>query len=173
MKRPGNDEFLPYYATYIGKVGDGDVISLLESQLSQTVSLLRAIPDSRGTYRYADGKWSINEVLGHLIDAERLFSARALRFARADKTPVPGFEQDDYVRAAEFDKYPLSELVSEFESVRRSTVLLYRHMSEEATARRGTANNAEVSVRALAYITAGHELHHRRVIEEKYKQALS
>src|SRR6478672_6865566 len=129
MKRPAQDEFLPYYATYINLVGDGDIIGTLESQIKQTASTLRGIPDSRGTYRYAEGKWSVNEVLGHLIDGERLFSARALRFARADKTPVPGFEQDDYVAAAEFDKYPLSELVSEFESVRRSTVFLYRHMS--------------------------------------------
>ncbi len=171
MKRPEQDEYLPYYENYIKLVGDGDIIGILESQIKQTVSMLRGIPDSRGTYRYAEGKWSINEVLGHLIDAERLFSARALRFARADKTPLPGFEQDDYVREADFDKYPLSELVSELESVRRGTCFLYRHMSDDATARRGTANNAEVSVRALAYITAGHEIHHRGVIEEKYKQA--
>lgn len=169
MKRPGQDEYLPYYSTYLSLVGDGDIIGILESQIKQTALLLRAIPDSRGTYRYADGKWSINEVLGHLIDTERIFSNRALRFARGDSTPIPGFEQDDYVRAAEFDKYPLSELISEFEGVRGDTCALYRHMSEEAISRRGRANNAEVSVRALAYITAGHELHHRRVIEEKYK----
>jgi uncharacterized damage-inducible protein DinB len=171
MKRPGPDEYLPYYSTYVNLVGDGDIIGILESQIKQSASTLRAIPDSRGTYRYAEGKWSINEVLGHLIDTERIFSNRALRFARGDITPIPGFEQDDYVRAAEFDRYPLSELISEYEGVRRDSCALYRHMSEEATARHGRANNAEVTVRALAYITAGHELHHRRVIEEKYKQA--
>lgn len=169
MNRPGKDEYLPYYETYVKLVGDGDIIGILESQIKQTASMLRAIPDSRGTYRYADGKWSINEVVGHLTDTERLFANRALRFARGDSTPIPGFEQDDYVRAGEFDKIPLSELISELEGVRRDTCSLFRHMSEEATARRGKANNAEVSVRALAYITAGHELHHRRVIEEKYK----
>ena len=171
MKRPGKDEYLPYYETYVKLVGDGDIIGILESQIKDTVASLRVIPDSRGTFRYAEGKWSINEVVGHLIDAERIFSNRALRFARADKTPLPGFEQDDYVPAGEFDRYPLSELISEFECVRRDTCWLYRHISDEAAARRGKANNAEVSVRALAYITAGHELHHRRVIEEKYRAA--
>ena len=168
MKRPGSDEFLPYYAHYISLVGDGDIIALLESQIRETSALLKTIPDSRGTYRYAPGKWSVNEIIGHLIDAERIFSNRALRFARADTTPVPGFEQDDYVKSGNFDDYPLSELVAEFVNVRRDTCFLYRHMREDATERRGTANGAEVSVRALAYITAGHELHHRSVLREKY-----
>lgn len=171
MKRPAPDEFLPYYATYINLVGDGELVGILESQIKDTAAMLRTIPNARGAYRYAEGKWSINEVVGHLIDAERLFSGRALRFARADATPLPGFEQDDYVPAGQFDRYPLSELIAEFESVREATCWLYRHMSEEATSRRGKANNAEVSVRALGYITAGHELHHRRVIEEKYLKA--
>jgi len=168
MKRPREDEFLPYYAHYIGLVGDGEVIALLESQIRETVALLRGIPDSRCPKRYAAGKWSINEIVGHLIDAERIFGNRALRFARGDTNPIPGFEQDDYVVAGQFDDFPLSELTSEFEAVRKDTCYLYRHMSEEATARRGNANGAEVSVRALAYITAGHELHHRAVIKEKY-----
>jgi hypothetical protein len=168
MKRPGSDEFLPYYAHYIGLVGDGDVVALLESQIKETVALLRGIPDSRGIFRYAPKKWSINEVVGHLLDAERIFGVRALRFARGDRTPIPGFEQDDYIVGGNFDAYPLSELATEFEAVRKATCLLYRHMSEEATERRGTANGAEVSVRALAYITAGHELHHRGVLKEKY-----
>lgn len=168
MKRPGDDEFLPYYAHYVSLVGDGDVIGALESQITDTAALLRKIPEDRGAYRYAAGKWSIKEVVGHLIDAERIFSNRALRFARGDSTPVPGFEQNDYVVAGSFDSYPLSELISEFEGVRSDSCFLYRHMSEEATTRRGTANGAEVSVRALAYITAGHELHHRQMILEKY-----
>lgn len=168
MKRPGSDEYLPYYASYVALVGDGDVVALLESQIRDTVSLLRSIPDSRGSFRYAPGKWSINEVVGHLIDAERIFAIRALRFSRGDKTPLPGFEQDDYVAAGKFGDYPLSELASELETVRKATCFLFRHMSDEATARRGAANGAEVSVRALAYIAAGHELHHRTMIREKY-----
>ena len=171
MKRPAADEFLPYYTHYVSLVGEGDVIGILESQIKDTLALLRGIPDSGGTFRYAPGKWSVNEVVGHLIDAERIFSNRALRFARGDKTPIPGFEQDDYVKGGNFDAYPLSELAAEFEAVRKDTCLLYRHMSEEATTRRGTANGAEISVRALAYITAGHETHHRGVIAEKYQGA--
>lgn len=168
MKRPDADEYLPYYETYIRLVGDGDVVARLESQMKDTVALIGKIPDSRGTYRYAPGKWSINEVIGHLIDAERMFASRALRFARGDKTPLPGFEQDDYVAGGNFDDYPLSDLLAEYETVRKGTCFLFRHMSEEATTRRGVANGAEISVRALAYIAAGHELHHRGVIEEKY-----
>jgi hypothetical protein len=106
--------------------------------------------------------------VGHLIDSERIFTGRALRFARNDATPIPGFEQDDYVRNATFDAYPLSELAAEFEAVRKCTLFLFRHMDEEAWIRRGVANNAEVSVRALAYIIAGHELHHREILSARY-----
>ena len=120
------------------------------------------------TYRYAPGKWSINEVLGHVIDSERIFAVRALRFARADAAPLPGFEQDDYVRSASFDSCSLADLAAELEAVRRSTVFLVRHLSEEAWMRSGIADNAEVSVRALAYIIAGHELHHREILRSRY-----
>jgi hypothetical protein len=110
----------------------------------------------------------VNEVVGHLIDSERNFAFRALRFARNDAAPVPGFEQDDYVRNSTFDSYPLAELAAELEAVRQSTVFLFRHMDEAAWTRRGIANNAEVSVRALAYIIAGHERHHREVLLARY-----
>jgi hypothetical protein len=168
MKRPGADEYLPYYETYVRLVPDGDIVALLESQIKETRELVGKIPDSRGTFRYASGKWSVNEIMGHLIDAERMFANRALRFARGDKTPLPGFEQDDYVAGAGFDSYPLSELLAEFEAVRKDTCFLLRHLTDEATTRRGVANGAEISVRALAYIAAGHELHHRAVIRDKY-----
>jgi hypothetical protein len=168
MKRPGTDEYLPYYETYVRLVGDGDVVAQLEAQIKETAAVVGKIPDSRGTFRYAPGKWSINEIMGHLIDGERMFANRALRFARGDKTPLPGFEQDDYIAGASFDDYPLSELLAEYEAVRRDTCFLFRHMTEEATTRRGVANGAEISVRALAYIAAGHELHHRGVIRDKY-----
>jgi len=107
-------------------------------------------------------------VVGHLIDSERIFAARALRFARSDATPLPGFEQDDYVRNSTFDSYPLGELASELGSVRESTVFLFKHLNEDAWMRRGTANGAKVSVRALAYIIAGHELHHREMLRARY-----
>ena len=166
--RPAKSEFLPYYERYIALVPDGDVVSTLSTQLSETLTLLRGLPSSVATYRYAPGKWSVNEVIGHLIDSERIFAGRALRFARNDATPLPGFEQDDYVRNSTFDSYALSDLASEFEVVRQSTVFLFRHMNEEAWTRRGVASDAEVSVRALAYIIAGHELHHRDVLLKRY-----
>jgi DinB superfamily len=166
--KPAKSEFLPYYERYIALVPAGDVISTLTGQMGETQALLRALPASVATYRYAPGKWSVNEVVGHLIDSERIFANRALRFARNDATPLPGFEQDDYVRNATFDAYPLAELASEFDTVRRSTLHLFRHMDEQAWTRRGLANNAEVSVRALAYIIAGHELHHLELLRTRY-----
>jgi len=166
--KPAKSEFLPYYERYIALVPDGDVISTLTTQMSETQALLHGLPASVATYRYAPEKWSVNEVIGHLIDSERIFAARALRFARNDPAPLPGFEQDDYVRNSTFDAYPLSELASELEIVRQSTIFLFRHIDEQAWTRRGVANNAEVSVRALAYIIAGHELHHREVLRSRY-----
>jgi uncharacterized damage-inducible protein DinB len=166
--KPAKSEFLPYYERYIALVPDGDVISTLTTQLAETQLLLRVLPASVATYRYAPDKWSVNEVVGHMIDSERIFTGRALRFARNDATPIPGFEQDDYVRNATFDAYPLSELASELETVRQSTIFFFKHLDEEAWTRRGVANNAEVSVRALAYIIAGHELHHREILRTRY-----
>jgi len=166
--RPAQGEFLPYYERYIGLVPAGDVLSTLDSQMSDTQALLGGLPASTATYRYAPDKWSVNEVIGHIIDSERIFAGRALRFARGDVTPLPGFEQDDYVRNSKFDAYPLAELASELDTVRRATVFLFKHLEEPAWMRRGIANNAEVSVRALAYIIAGHELHHREILHARY-----
>jgi hypothetical protein len=166
--RPAASEYLPYYERYIALVPDGDVISTLATQMTDTQSLLCALPASVATYRYAPEKWSVNELVGHLIDSERIFTSRALRFGRNDPTPLPGFEQDDYVRGATFDAYPLAELASELEAVRQATIFLFRHMDEGAWTRRGTANNAEISVRALAYVVAGHELHHREILSTRY-----
>jgi len=166
--RPAKSEFLPYYERYIALVPDGDVVATLESQMAETQALLRSLPASVATYRYAPDKWSVNQVVGHMIDSERNFAFRALRFARNDATPVPGFEQDDYVRNATFDAFALADLAAELEAVRQSTVFLFKHMDESAWTRRGIANNAEVSVRALAYIIAGHERHHREVMLARY-----
>jgi hypothetical protein len=166
--KPDPSEFLPYYGKYIDLVAGGDVLSTLATQMKETQALLHSLPASVSTYRYAPGKWSVNEVIGHLIDSERIFAGRALRFARNDATPIPGFEQDDYVRNATFDAYPVAELASELEYVRRATISFFKHLDEAAWARRGAANNAEISVRALAYIIAGHELHHREILRNRY-----
>ena len=166
--KPEKSEYLPFYERYVARVPDGDVVATLANQIGETLELLRSLPASVATYRYAPDKWSVSELVGHIIDSERVFASRAQRFARNDPTAMPGFEQDDYVRNSTFEAYPLSELASELEAVRQSTVYLFRHMDEEAWTRRGIANNAEVSVRALAYITAGHELHHREILQTRY-----
>lgn len=170
--RPEETEYLPYYGKYVSLVPEGGILTTLGQQIEETLALLRSIPEAQGTFRYAPDKWSIKELLGHIIDTERIFSYRALRFARGDETPLPGYEQDDYVRGASFDAFPLAELADEFESVRRATILLFRHLSEEAWLRRGAANESEVSVRALSYIIAGHERHHISILRDRYLAAL-
>ena len=135
--------------------------------MPDTVALLSR-PEADGDFRYAPGKWSAKESLGHPIDAERVFSYRALRFARNDQTPLAGFEQDDYVKYGPFAQCSLAGLVDEFTSVRKATLLLFRALDEAAWARRGVASNNPVTVRALAYMIAGHELHHRGILQQKY-----
>ena len=169
--KPEETEYLPYYGKYVSLVEDGDVIAALGKQLPETLGLLQGVPEERAGFRYAPGKWSIKELVGHMIDSERIFAYRALRFARNDRTPVPGYEQDDYIREASFDDCALGDLAAEFASVRQSSLFLFKHLSEEAWTRRGTANDSEVSVRALAYIIAGHELHHREILRSKYLQS--
>jgi hypothetical protein len=166
--RPQATEYLPYYERYVSLVPEGDILSALTEQLDSTLTLLRSISEERANFRYAPDKWSIKEVVGHVIDGERIFAYRALRFARNDQTPLPGFEQDDYIRNATFDDCKLSDLIDEFEHVRRANLLMFRQLNEEAWARRGIASDAEVSVRALCFIMAGHELHHMNVLKDKY-----
>jgi DinB superfamily len=168
--KPDKTEYLPYYEGYISLISDSDILTALSEQVNETLGLLRTIPESDAGFRYAPDKWSIKELVGHMIDGERIFAYRALRFARNDQTPVPGYEQDDYIRNGSFDNYPLAELAAEFEAVRRSTLFLFKHMDSEAWKRRGLANDSEVSVRALAYIIAGHELHHMGVLRDRYLQ---
>jgi hypothetical protein len=172
IERPEASEYLPYYEKYVSLVPDEDgIVAVLKRQSEDTVALLRSIPESRGGFRYGADKWSIKELVGHMIDTERVFAYRALRFARNDRTPLPGYEQDDYVREASFDDYPLGELASEFESVRRASLYLFKHLNGEASRRRGLANEGETSVRALAYIIAGHELHHMAILRDRYLEA--
>jgi hypothetical protein len=168
--RPESNEYAPYYGKYVSLVPQGDILITLEKQAPETAELL-ARPEADGDFRYAPGKWSVKESLGHVIDAERVFAYRALRIARNDKTPLPGFEQDDYVKYGPFDQCTLTALVEEFTAVRKSTVLMFRALDEAAWTRRGTASNNEVTVRALAYMIAGHELHHRRIFQDKYFSA--
>lgn len=166
--RPATADYATFYAAYVNAAPDGDIIATLEREGRATSELLRGVPESLAGHRYAPGKWSIRQLVGHLIDAERIFAVRALRFSRNDPTALPGFDQDDYMAGASFDDFPLAELIPELEAVRRSTVLQLRHITAEAWDRRGVASGAEVSVRALAWIIAGHELHHRGILRSRY-----
>ena len=165
---PEPTEYQPYYGRYISLVTGPDLAQTLEHQLAQSLPLLQGIGEEKSLLRYAPGKWSIKEILGHLIDAERIFTYRALRFARNDQTPLAGFEQDPYVATAHFDQRPWSGLVQEFEHVRRSTIPFFGALTPEETLRSGTASQHPITVRALGYIIAGHELHHMAVLRERY-----
>ncbi|MFL6193601.1 MAG: DinB family protein [Thermoanaerobaculia bacterium] len=167
-RRPDPSEHLDYYGKYIALVPEGDLLAQLEEQMKETQGLLRGLPEERAMFRYGPDKWSIKEVVGHLIDAERIFAYRALRFSRNDATPLPGFEENDYVRNADFDRRTLASLLDEWEQARRTTVLFFRNLSDEAWDRRGTANDAAMSVRAAAWVIAGHERHHRGILRERY-----
>ncbi len=171
--RPQPGEYAPYYDRYISLVHHNetpgnDILAALEDQRRQMVLLLCGRTEADGDLRYAPDKWSLKEVLGHINDTERIMSYRALRISRGDATPIEGYEQDDYVRNGPFTGLPLADLIEDYIAVRRATVSLFRNLDEAAWSRRGVANKNEVTVRALAYIIAGHELHHRRILEEKY-----
>jgi hypothetical protein len=168
VERPEPGEYAAYYEKYIVLVPGKDATSALETQRVQTMQMFAGRSERDGNFRYAADKWTVKEVLGHLSDSERIFVYRALRIARGDQTPLSGFEQDDYVRSGGFNERPLASLVEEFANVRSASLGLFRSLSPDAWLRRGTANKNEVSVRALAFITAGHELHHRQILEERY-----
>jgi hypothetical protein len=170
--RPAPGEYAPYYETYISKIKGSDIVGILEAQRLQTAQLFAARSERDGNFRYAPGKWSVKEVVGHVSDSERIFSYRALRIARGDQTPLPGFEQNDYVRGGTFAERTLADLVEEFELVRAASIALFKSLPKDAWQKRGVADNKEVSVRALAFIVAGHELHHRLILEEHYFPAI-
>jgi DinB superfamily len=168
VARPQAGEYAPYYERYISLVQGEEILNTLDQQRRETMLLLSGRNEEDGNFRYAPGKWSAKEVLGHVCDTERVFAYRALVFSRADATPLAGFEQDDYVRNGPFANRPLCDLIEDFIAVRRATLSLFRNLDEAAWMRRGIANKNDVSVRALAYIIAGHEAHHRGVLEERY-----
>ena len=166
--RPAPNEHAPYYSRYIDLVPAGDIVEVLRAQIAGTNSFLRGIPDARTLTGYAPGKWSIRDVVGHMSDTERIMGYRALRFARGDRTPVPGFDENEYTPEAGAAARTMNDLVSEFETVRAATIALLEGLPMDAWRRIGTANGKEISVRALAAVIAGHELHHLGVIRERY-----
>ena len=172
QKRPQSNDYAPFYGKYVMLVPDGNFLEILETQLQGMKQLLEPLTELQADFRYAPGKWSIKEILGHVIDAERIFAVRILRIARSDQTPLPGFEQDDYVRVSNAASRTLSDLLEEFAAVRRASIALIRSLDDASWLRRGTASGKEVSVLAIAFIIAGHALHHRNIFQEKYLPAL-
>lgn len=170
--RPDAGEYAPFYERYIALVPSDDVMAALEGQRLHTMQMLLARSEREGNFRYGADKWSVKEVVGHLADSERVFAYRAMRIARGDRTPLSGFEQDDYVKSGAFGGRRLTDLAEEFAAVRSASIALFRSLTEAAWSLRGVANNNEVSVRALAFITAGHELHHQQILEERYFAAI-
>jgi hypothetical protein len=166
-----DDEYDPHYAGYVARakaaVG-ADAVAHLAVQRERTAALLAGIPEARAGFRYAPGKWSLREVIGHVADTERIMAYRALRIGRGDPAPLAGFEQDAYVATAGSDARTLADLAEELAAVRGATIALFAHLDDAALARRGIASDKPVSVRALAAIIAGHELHHLAILEERY-----
>ena len=168
IDRPQPTEHVPYFSRYIDLVPEGDVLTLLESQHRDTQRVLASLTPQQAKHRYAAGKWSVTEVVGHLADTERIFSYRALRFARGDATPLPGYDEQAYTPAGRFDERSLGDVAAEFAAVRAATLAFFRGLPSEALALSGIANDNPISVRALAYIIAGHERHHVGLLHSRY-----
>ena len=169
IEKPKDGEFPPYANMYIQLLpGDGLLLKHLKNNFIATKELILSLPEGKLNYRYAENKWTIKEVLVHIIDDERIYAYRALRFARNDQTELPGFEQDDYVLYSRANERSIKNIMEEYEVVRGSTIALFDGLPEDSFLRMGTANNNKVTVRALAYHIAGHELHHINIIKEKY-----
>ncbi|WP_442604164.1 DinB family protein [Paenibacillus sp. KN14-4R] len=166
--RPASNEYAHYYDTYIKLVPEGDILAQLEQQIEKTAQILLATTAEQAYFRYEPGKWTTKEVMGHIGDVERVMSYRALRFSRGDQTHLPSMFEDDYVANGNFNDRSLESLVDELVTIRKSTIALYAGLADEAWSRTGTASNAIVSVRALAYIIAGHELHHLDILNHRY-----
>ncbi|TJY41362.1 DinB family protein [Cohnella pontilimi] len=167
-QRPAKDEYNAFYEKYVQLVPEGNLIDILANQMEETKALLSNVSDTQADFRYAPDKWSLKEVLGHVTDNERIMGYRLLMIARGSQSPIAGYDQEAFVRAAGFESAAFSHIVADYEAVRRSTLTLLAGLPEEAWVRRGTANNFEVSVRAIAWIITGHETHHLNIIRGKY-----
>jgi DinB superfamily len=166
---PTAEEYAPFYADYVQRATQkGDVIAALPKQIDEVQSALGKLTDQQACFKFGPAEWSIKEVLGHLNDVERIFSYRLLRISRNDKTPLSGFEQDEYVREAAFDRYPLADLLAEFEFLRRANILAIKNMADEGLTYVGASSGAQVSARALLYMLVGHVEHHMASLREKY-----
>jgi uncharacterized damage-inducible protein DinB len=168
MKRPESNEYPEYFEKYIKLVNGENVIRALESQMLEMQALVSDLPSEKEDYAYAPGKWTIKEVIGHLIDCERVFGYRVLRFARGDSQDLPGFNEKEYVPAGKFNKRSFYDLAHEFSVLRESNIILVKNLDEECLSRRGTADKLGMTVRALVFSIAGHSAHHVRTIKSRY-----
>ncbi len=168
MNRPDPTEYAEYYERYVSLVPEEDLGPVLAAQPEEIKTALDGVPDEKGTYAYADGKWTIKELLSHIIDGERIFAYRALRISRGDKTPIEGFEQDDYIANSNANNRTFADLLDEFTLERQANLRLFAHLTDENSKRIGTASDNPVSARAIAWIMAGHIRHHIGVLKERY-----
>lgn len=168
MKFPEQTEYAEYYGHYVSLVQDADVVSAMQKQLDNLTNLFSQATDEQGVYTYESGKWTIKELLGHLIDGERVFAYRAFRFSRADETPLPGFDQDPYIENANYNSINIADLLAEFSLLRQSNILFFKNLTDEMWDRTGIASDNPITVRAIAFIIAGHVEHHVKVLKEKY-----
>lgn len=172
MQKPETSEYAPFYSTYVDLITEPGIVAVLESQPTELQDMFTGRTESDGEFAYAEGKWSIKEVLSHIIDAERIFAYRVLRISRGDTTPLEGFEQNSYIEFAYANERSFGDLLAEFRMIRRANLLMFNHLRDDGWLRTGTASGSAVSVRALAYIMAGHFRHHAGIIRERYLNAL-
>ena len=168
VQRPKANEFLEFYVPYVNLVPEGSLLEVLKEHMEKTKALFESLSEESARRRYAPGKWSIKEVLGHMTDTERIMSYRLLRIGRGDQTPLAGFDENDYIAESHFDELSNKQLLEDFTAVRKATITLINNMPEQAWEKIGIANNSETTTRALAYIIAGHAIHHLKIINERY-----
>ena len=168
LSRPETSEYAAFYANYVALVENPDIISALENQMSELQDLCTSISEEKSLYSYAEGKWTIKELLGHLIDGERIFAYRAYRISRNDQTPLSGFEQDDYIENGHFNDAKLTDLIEEFNLLRKANLIFFKSLKDNAWLHTGIASDVPVSVRALAYMIVGHVTHHTNILKSKY-----
>jgi hypothetical protein len=168
LQRPLASEYPEYYKPYVDLVPEGELLTLLKENLVKTIELFESLSEASGHFRYAEDKWSIKEVLGHMADTERIMSYRLLRIGRGDQTALAGFNENEYVEGSQINKLPIKRILEDFIAIRKATLTLFQNMPEEAWANIGFANNTDVTARAIGYIIAGHALHHFKIINDRY-----
>ena len=168
MERPQNDEYNSYYGLYVNQAPEGDLFEILNSEMQRTLDLLSPLSEDQDAHRYEEGKWSVKEVLGHILDTERIFAIRALSIARGETADLPGMDQDVYADNSNAHHRPLADLLEEYQLLRRSNIALFRGLDPKTALLRGRASGFEFTVRSFLWIIVGHEIHHRRVLEERY-----